>query len=368
MNPSERIAALERLANLRQSGALTDQEFQQEKSRILENDQPVATTDSITTISRATVQAPSPEISGEHDRTGPALPHETVLDAMAEKRMAEVFGDSTDYYRGKFLKIIQSSEVEHKKIEGDWKAIEARVLRKPSINLWGMIFGPFWAIYRRLMMGWMWLAMIVALTALQYVFDFDSTAIDAGISSGGIAVFGLLGNGFLLTKYLSLVRAGASGDQIAETLKPSPAFAVGIPLVVVSVYVAILMLESFGNLAPSKSGQNSERATLSPQSGAEGSNATDNVGRYPAGFRNSFVASCAPSFSESIRRSNPAAAERIDGSDFCECLVAKAERSISLAEMSAFERAVVNGGENYHPIIKAKISAFSAECIADVTQ
>lgn len=289
MNHSERVSAIEKLANLRQSGALTEQEFQQEKRRILEIAPLAATEDAVTDSLQKSPKPILPNLEENADSKLATVSRMTVSYALAETQMDKIFADRADYYREKFLKIAQSADIENDDIQSDWKPTQQKILRRPSFNIWAAIFGPFWAIYRRLAIGWLWLAMVVAITVLQAVLDFDSMAIDRGIGFGSIGFFGILGNGYLLTKYLGLLRTNASSDQTTELMKPRPLIAVAIPLLASLILVAINSIESFDSLKPEElrrsadpevnngSNGNQKEVTLTPNSTSQDPQKNDDI-------------------------------------------------------------------------------------------
>lgn len=220
MDSDSRLDHLERLARLRDGGALSPQEFQKEKERVLGLKLPQF---------EANVEEPVTENYPQFESNMGSFacgntPNNclTVAEAIADDRMQYVFGDKAVYYQKKFSSIARTCGIEDDNICLDVKRMQRAVTRKPGFNLWGVLLGPFWGVYRRLPAGWICLILLMVIPpVIEAIFKLDQSYLDPGIRGGMVALFGIGGNGLLLSRYLKLSSRSDDLHQIYEGMRPS---------------------------------------------------------------------------------------------------------------------------------------------------
>jgi hypothetical protein len=137
-------------------------------------------------------------------------------------KVSEALEDSpfNFYYRQKFDKIVTKAAVGELDLSDDWPEIRRRIQSAFSFNIWGLLFGPMWAVYRGIPYAFIAVLFLAASTAAPMFLAVDEKMLRFLPFSIG-AMFGFYGNRWLLGSYLGLMRDyGNAGLAEVET-RPS---------------------------------------------------------------------------------------------------------------------------------------------------
>lgn len=161
------IKEIETLAGLRDSGALTDQEFSEAKARILQNSTqaPVPETKvSAPTRLKGVQLSEQVQVTGE---TAVQHPDATWNDFLNSDKFDEVIEHSFAYYRRKFTKIVENKGV------GERSIIKCQeILSGFSFNVAALFFPSFWAAFRGIT-GWRYIIALQFLITLMIEASFE---------------------------------------------------------------------------------------------------------------------------------------------------------------------------------------------------
>ena len=114
----------------------------------------------------------------------------------------QTMGSKANQYREKFRILIKKAGFGEHEVSDE--KVHTKILRKNGFNWAGLLFGPFWAIYRKMMVGWIMLAVGVIVTVIELVgiSGTFANAMNFGYSGACILLFGVQGNSLLLVELL----------------------------------------------------------------------------------------------------------------------------------------------------------------------
>lgn len=124
------------------------------------------------------------------------------------------------YYRRKFDRIIEKADIGDLDLSQDWYEIRRRINVTTSFNLWGLVFGGLWAVYRGVPYAFLVILIAAGTIAAPYFIDANEGILRA-LSYGMGAVFGLYGNSWLLNSYLSQMREYGDEAIVERETRPS---------------------------------------------------------------------------------------------------------------------------------------------------
>lgn len=124
------------------------------------------------------------------------------------------------YYRRKFERIIEKAEVGELDLATDWPEIRRRLQTKMSFNIWGLLFGGLWGVYRSVPYAVLAVLFVAATIAAPFFINVNEGLFRTIPYSLGV-VFGFYGNGWLLTSYLGLMRDYGDKALVERETRPS---------------------------------------------------------------------------------------------------------------------------------------------------
>lgn len=124
------------------------------------------------------------------------------------------------YYRRKFERIIEKAGVGELDLSQDWHEIRHRINSTTSFNIWGLLFAGLWGVYRGVPYAFLAILLVAATIAAPAFVNVEDNFFRFLPYSLG-AVFGLLGNSWLLSSYLTLMRDYGDEAMVERETRPS---------------------------------------------------------------------------------------------------------------------------------------------------
>lgn len=188
---SDWISEIERLSQLKESGALSDGEYEAAKARVLatkegkvSEDPKAPTPDDMKSLKGAMLSARQAE------STRVARLDATWADFINCTEFDDVVGSKHSYYKDKFRKIIDKAGGSRKSIK-----YSREITSIGSFNLSAFILGNIWAAYRGVA-GWQ---ALIGISCFLILFDsFISSAASLSLSVAYILFIGIFGNSLYL--------------------------------------------------------------------------------------------------------------------------------------------------------------------------
>jgi len=251
------------------------------------------------------------------------------------------------YYRQKFDKIVAKAGVGELDLSDDWPEIRRRINSAFSFNIWALLFGPMWAVYRGIPYAFIAVLFLAAAAAAPMFLAVDEKMLRFLPFSIG-AMFSLYGNRWLLGSYLSLMRDyGNAGLAEVET-RPS----------VLQVFLAIaifgimqVVVDTPATSLRAFAAQIAAQTQVKPDKSAEVAESSDQLGgesseSFWEGARRRWNDQCIPKIQGAGRNAarimTQGGLNNVPGWDqkaenFCGCIFDQAQSNMTEAEWRAIE-------------------------------
>jgi hypothetical protein len=233
---SDPFEALRKLAELKDQGVLTEDEFAEQKARVLRamsSNEPRPVADAGGSGSQRTARAPQNLQPGEYISWN---------ELIASDEIGDVLKSNVERYRQKFQRIADSSGIGASALADPHTA--AKIVHARSFSWAGLLLGPFWAAYRGI---YLWQFILAATCIIASSEGFLPLSWGA---AGNIAVYitcALFGNVLLLTALGK--QAAAMEKNGVPFLGPTPSWgraSLALGAVLVSAIVSVVLTQPRG--------------------------------------------------------------------------------------------------------------------------